>query len=250
MTAIDLRTNSLVQQGYDYGPSDLKQLSWALRFTPSLCMALALVGLVTQQPVIHFALAVLGMGGLWIPAWHPFDLLYNHVLRRLWNGVPVPPNPLPRRIACFMGGLMNLGIGIAFTLGSPIAAYVLGVVLIALQVIVITTHFCVASWLYEGALRLTGRWSAPIDPARAKALVASGARLIDVRSPTEFAAGHLEGAVNVPVEQLPRELATQREQGVVLYCRSGLRSQQATQVLRRLGHDQAFNLGAMSRWLG
>lgn len=244
-----LQNRALTQQGYDYSPAELSELSWGLRFTPTLCMGFALLGLVTQQAWIHFGLAALGILPFWAPAWHPLDRLYNHVLRPLWSGVALPPNPLPRRIACMMGGAMNLGIGLAFTLGSVATAYALGVVLIALQLIVITTHFCVASWMYEGLLRLIGTFAPPIPVQEARELLRSGARLVDVREPAEFARGHLPGAVNLPVDEIERRADEIADRPAVLYCQSGLRSQRALQLLHKSHAEGEFhNLGAMSRW--
>lgn len=86
--------------------------------------------------------------------------------------------------------------------------------------------------------------------AEAHALVADGANLIDVRTPEEFAAGHLEGAVNIPVDQLGSRL---KEVGpgttpVVVYCRSGARSARAVRTLRAAGFEAVHDLGAMSNW--
>jgi hypothetical protein len=147
MTTAELsaQNRSLAQQGYDYTAEQLRELSWGLRFTPGVCMIGALYGLWTQQPMVHFVLAALGILPFWAPAWHPLDRLYNHVLRPLWGGVRLPPNPLPRRIACVAGGSMNVGIGLAFLNGAPVVAYVFGAILVPLQLIVISTHFCVAS---------------------------------------------------------------------------------------------------------
>lgn len=100
---LNSQQKALFQQGYDYSPQELQELAWGLRFTPLVCMLGAVYGLATQQPTVHFLLAALGMLPFWSPNWHPFDLLYNSVLRPLWRGVKLPPNPLPRRIACFMG---------------------------------------------------------------------------------------------------------------------------------------------------
>ena len=241
---------SLIQQGYDYTGRELSELSWALRFTPAVCMVGAIIGLITQQAPIHFVLAGIGIIPFWFPAAHPLDLLYNHGLRPFWNGVRLPPNPLPRRIACFMGGTMNIGIGLAFLQGSSIAAYILGGILFALQLIVITTHFCLASWLYEGVLRLHGRWTAPVSDGRGRDLLENGGLLVDVRSPEEFAGGHLSGARNSLLDSLAINFQEPKDQTVLVYCQSGLRSQRATQVLRKLGYSNVYNFGGMSRWEG
>jgi rhodanese-related sulfurtransferase len=242
--------SALVQQGYDYSADDLRELEWGLRFTPTICMAVAVVGLVLREPVIHYVLAALGMLPFWFPAWHPVDVFYNQILRPLWGGVRLPPNPLPRRIACFMGGAMNLGIGIAFALGSPPVAYVLGAILIGLQLIVISTHFCLASWMYERLLLALGRWDPPVPVETARKLIESGAEVIDLRSPGEFAAGHLPGAKNVPLESVAKVLSTGPDACYVVYCRSGLQSQRAAQILKRRGGCSVHNLGGMNRLEG
>lgn len=245
---LTLQQRSLTQQGYDYSPAELAELSWGLRFTPAVCMLIAVYGLATHQPAIHLTLAAIGIVPFWFPAWHPFDRFYNHVLRPLWNGVRLPANPLPRRIACVMGGAMNFGIGLAFLAGNVPLAYGLGAVLIALQVIVISTHFCVASWLYESMLRLVGRWSPPITPERAKSLVQAGALLVDVREPDEFARGHLPNALNLPADRILDHVADLRDRTVILYCQSGLRSQRAFQALQQFHLEHVHNLGPLSRW--
>lgn len=88
--------------------------------------------------------------------------------------------------------------------------------------------------------------------AREKAhqMVAAGAKLVDVRTPNEFAAGHLDGAVNIPLQELPKRF---HEIGppataVVLYCAKGPRSAMAEQFLRQQGFAQVHNLGGMSAW--
>ena len=247
-TATTVQTRALTQQGYDYTPAELKELSWGLRFTPGVCMLIALYGLSVQNPWIHFGLACMGILPFWFPAWHPFDRVYNHLLRPLWNGVRLPPNPLPRRIACVMGGGMNIGVGLSFYYGNTVLAYIFGAILVPLQLIVISTHFCVASWMFEGILRLFGSWTAPIPVAQAKELVAGGARLIDVREPDEFADGHLPDAVNVPLDSITSRLDELRTSPVVLYCQSGLRSQRAMHLLEKEQLAQVYNLGAMTRW--
>ena len=147
-----------------------------------------------------------------------------------------------------MGGSMNAFIGLAFVSQNPGIAYILGGILITLQITIITTHFCVGLWMYEGALKLLGRAAklVPIDQARE--MINTGAQLVDVREPDEFAGGHLEGATNIPVDQVAQHLETFRENRSLLYCQSGLRCQRAIQIFRRYGIEDVHNLGAMSRW--
>ena len=86
-----------------------------------------------------------------------------------------------------------------------------------------------------------------IDGEQAQQRVAAGARLLDVRTAAEFASGHLEGALNIPLHQLQQrhgELGPAGQE-VVVYCQSGMRSARAAALLRGLGY-QAVNLGAMA----
>lgn len=84
----------------------------------------------------------------------------------------------------------------------------------------------------------------------ARSLVESGARLVDVRSPAEYKAGHLPGAINVPVESLERQLDALGPQDapIVVYCASGARSAHAKRVLAAKGFTNVRNLGPMSAW--
>ncbi|MET0793812.1 MAG: rhodanese-like domain-containing protein [Polyangiaceae bacterium] len=84
----------------------------------------------------------------------------------------------------------------------------------------------------------------------ARQLVSAGARLVDVRTPLEFAAGHLVGAVNIPLQQLANRLSELQPKAaaVVVYCRSGQRSGNAARMLKSAGFGAVHDLGPMSRW--
>jgi phage shock protein E len=74
--------------------------------------------------------------------------------------------------------------------------------------------------------------------------------VLDVRTPEEFAAGHVPGAVNVPHDQLASRLAeVPRDKDVVVYCRTGRRSQIATDLLAANGYKRVAHLqGDMVAW--
>lgn len=78
--------------------------------------------------------------------------------------------------------------------------------------------------------------------------VAQGAALIDVRTPGEFRAGHLDGAINIPLDELPRRLGELTPgQDAVIYCRTGRRSGLARPILERAGH-RVHDIKTMGRW--
>lgn len=96
----------------------------------------------------------------------------------------------------------------------------------------------------------TSACAAPgITPGDAKALVAKGAPLVDVRTPEEFAAGHIEGAINIPIDELDaRKGELKKDANIVLYCRSGARSERGRTLLMGSGYTKVYNLGSMSNW--
>jgi rhodanese-related sulfurtransferase len=245
---MSFQQKGLFQQGYqEYSPGELKQLEWGLRFTPFVCSAITAYGLFTQQPMVLFAVSLLGIWAFLAPAAHPMDLIYNYGVRHLIGAVALPENPFQRRLACLAAGVMNFSAAALFLMNLPTAALTVGILLLALQAIVITTHLCVLSWMYEGIMRGLGKWQAPIALEEAETLLANGALLIDVRSPGEFAAGALTGAINLPGEQIGQHLDTLRGQACLLYCQSGTRSQIATEKLRELGLTSVYDLGSKSR---
>lgn len=77
--------------------------------------------------------------------------------------------------------------------------------------------------------------------------------IIDVREQDEWDAGHIEGAVFIPLGQLPARLAELRmydDQKIVLQCRSGKRSAAATKILMKAGFDDTYNLsGGIKGWV-
>lgn len=105
--------------------------------------------------------------------------------------------------------------------------------------------------LAGAAMFLLGSGGPTLSGAEAQALVKGGAVLLDVRTPQEFAQGHVEGAINLPVGELPSRLdrlPAKKDQPIVVYCQSGRRSAAAVKVLAEAGYSKVFDLGAMSNW--
>lgn len=76
--------------------------------------------------------------------------------------------------------------------------------------------------------------------------------LIDVRTPAEFSSGHIDGAVNLPLNELPQrlpELNAASDRAIVTICRSAKRTIPATQFLHAQGFELATQLaGGMLAW--
>lgn len=81
-----------------------------------------------------------------------------------------------------------------------------------------------------------------ISPAQATQQQAAGALLIDVRTPAEFAAGHLLGATNIPLNTLSAQISrfAAPNRPLLLYCSSGQRSRSAALILMRLGYRRLY----------
>lgn len=76
--------------------------------------------------------------------------------------------------------------------------------------------------------------------------------LLDVRTPAEYAESHIPGAINIPHTEIAArigELSGARDRDLVVYCRSGNRTEQALAVLRDAGFSRLFHLkGDYLRW--
>jgi phage shock protein E len=80
---------------------------------------------------------------------------------------------------------------------------------------------------------------------------AGTAIILDVRTPEEFAQGHVPGARNIPVQELVQrytELGNDKSAPIILYCRSGARSALATGLLRERGFTRLTDIGSINNW--
>ena len=81
----------------------------------------------------------------------------------------------------------------------------------------------------------------------------SGYIILDVRTPEEFADKHIPGAVNVPNETIGEEKIPElpdKDQLILVYCRSGNRSKQASEKLAALGYTNVVEFGGINSWPG
>ena len=76
--------------------------------------------------------------------------------------------------------------------------------------------------------------------------------ILDVREPSEFAAGHLGDAVNIPLQELPKrigELAKHKSKKVIVVCNVGAQSSRALPQLNKAGFTEAYSLeGGITAW--
>ena len=75
--------------------------------------------------------------------------------------------------------------------------------------------------------------------------------LVDVRQPEEFASGHIDSAINIPLGDVESELETFeafREKKIILYCNTGNRSGQAAQLLIKNGYEKIYNADGVKEY--
>lgn len=95
---------------------------------------------------------------------------------------------------------------------------------------------------------------APITPKAAKEMLAAnkGIVLLDVRTLEEFLEGRIAGSVLLPYDLITPESAARivgaKDKTIIVYCRSGRRSEIAAKALFALGYKKIFDLGGIASW--
>lgn len=77
--------------------------------------------------------------------------------------------------------------------------------------------------------------------------------ILDVRRPNEYAAGHIPGAINIPNEEIGAAQISElpdKAQLILVYCRSGRRSKEASEKLANLGYTNVVEFGGILDWKG
>ena len=81
----------------------------------------------------------------------------------------------------------------------------------------------------------------------------NGYIILDVRTAQEYSEKHIPGAINIPNETIGTEDIPElpdKEQLILVYCRSGNRSKQAAEKLVKLGYTNIVELGGINDWTG
>lgn len=90
-----------------------------------------------------------------------------------------------------------------------------------------------------------------ITAEEAKEMMVEGNLIVDVRTQEEYDSGHIEGAILVPLNTLMLEDFTalsDKEQVILVYCRSGNRSRSASQILVDAGYNGVYDFGGINTW--
>ena len=91
-----------------------------------------------------------------------------------------------------------------------------------------------------------------IPPEEAKAMMDVGnATVLDVRSAAEFEEAHIAGAVLIPdtdIREMAPELLPDKKRIILIYCRTGIRSERAARALVELGYSKVYDFGGIVDW--
>lgn len=86
------------------------------------------------------------------------------------------------------------------------------------------------------------------DTTDLKSLIDDGAFLVDVRTPGEFASGHVKGSVNIPLDTVQNQISKFKDKKhIIVFCRSGNRSGMAKNILEQNGFKNVVNGGTWDR---
>ena len=82
-----------------------------------------------------------------------------------------------------------------------------------------------------------------VDWDKALEMIAAGAVFVDVRNPPELNEGYAPNAVNIPLPELKQRMGElAKDKDLLIYCRSGRRSDAATRILMEQGYDRVYNV--------
>jgi ABC-type polysaccharide/polyol phosphate export permease len=153
MSTMGRIVSRLTMQGFacEAAPGIVACAGW-LRFTPALSTLCIATGTGLRSPAVLWGFAVIAAVGA--AGWNVFDEVFNRLVRHLVGAAPLPANPAPRRFAMAVAAAWSAGVGALLAGGFTWAGLVAGGALAMAGATVVTTHFCLGSWLYRMLQRL------------------------------------------------------------------------------------------------
>jgi hypothetical protein len=145
----ETRINRLKVQGYSTNSdAELSELAFGNRFAYILCSTILAIGVATANIPILIAMTIVAFLGI-ILSYHPFDYIYNHVLRNMLSKPKLPPRSKQLKFACIIATLWLIGTILLFYSGLFVAGYVIGGLLFSVAFLVSTTDYCIPSTIYN-----------------------------------------------------------------------------------------------------
>lgn len=144
------RVNFVRQQGFrnDAALACERRYS-ALMFQPRLIGVLVVIGLILQAWPFFAILSAILWWNVAMPAWNPFDILYNRLVATRSGRPRLTPAPPPRRFAQAMAGSFMLAIAVFLFLDWGLAAWIVAGLLVVAIVALIFGKFCLGSYVFH-----------------------------------------------------------------------------------------------------
>lgn len=140
-------------QGYiGFTDAELNDFKFGIRFAYYVCGLLVIVGLLTADTrVLSVAMFVALLGTL--PPYHPFDYLYNYVIRHLIHKPKMPPRSSQGRFACGIAAVWLGGVLYLFLNDLHLWGYLAGWILVSVAALVSTMDICIPSMVYNSLFK-------------------------------------------------------------------------------------------------
>jgi hypothetical protein len=143
-----VRSRLEAQGFYGLDEATLEKLAPWMRWTYTLGTLIAVIGVALMSPTVLWTLAAITSVGILFPV-HPFDLLYNYVMRHLTHTGPFPQSGPQRRFVFVFATAWLIATGWAFYIGAVAVGLTLGVALILVGGLASITNFCIPSFIYN-----------------------------------------------------------------------------------------------------
>lgn len=139
----------LETQGYiGFTDAELNDFKYGIRFAYYLCGSIVIIGLfLTNLKVLSAAMIVALFGTM--PPYHPFDYLYNYVIRHWINKPKMPPRSSQGRFACGIATVWLGGILYLFYNNLHFWGYFAGGILVSVAALVSAMDICIPSMVYN-----------------------------------------------------------------------------------------------------
>jgi hypothetical protein len=144
-----LRRKRFETQGYrGYSNAELHNFKFGVRFAYYLCNSIVILGLLlTNLEILGAAMIIAFVGSF--PPYHPFDYLYNYVVRHWIDKPKLPPRANQGRFACRIATVWLGGTIYLFYTGNNTWGYILGIALVIVGALVSILDICIPSMIYN-----------------------------------------------------------------------------------------------------
>lgn len=128
-------------------PDFIRMGAW-VRVTCAVCATVVAIGTAfALTPLLWFLVIVAAIGA--VGPRHPFDAVYNHVIRRFTGTIAYPRNRGPAKFASAVGATWITAVALAFESGHPMLATVLGFAFVVVASHVVITQLCLPSIIFQ-----------------------------------------------------------------------------------------------------